>query len=116
MDFKTPSGKIEILNPRESIPLITYTEPYGDDEPFWLIIGNDIRILDSSFCELEFDDSELMKLQCIQMMLHYITLIISDAVEIYNNRGAVRIKVYLDDTVQRGTAVTLWCMVAISVQ
>ena len=107
MDFKTPSGKIEILNPRESIPLITYTEPYGDDEPFWLIIGNDIRILDSSFCELEFDDSELMKLRMHPDDAALYNINNSDAVEIYNNRGAVRIKVYLDDTVQRGTLVTL---------
>lgn len=107
MDFKTPSGKIEILNPRESIPLITYTEPYGDDEPFWLIIGNDIRILDSSFCELEFDDSELMKLRMHPDDAALYNINSSDAVEIYNNRGAVRIKVYLDDTVQRGTLVTL---------
>lgn len=107
MDFKTPSGKIEILNHRESIPLITYTEPYGDDEPFWLIIGNDIRILDSSFCELEFDDSELMKLRMHPDDAALYNINNSDAVEIYNNRGAVRIKVYLDDTVQRGTLVTL---------
>lgn len=107
MDFKTPLGKIEILNPRESIPLITYTEPYGDDEPFWLIIGNDIRILDSSFCELEFDDSELMKLRMHPDDAALYNINNSDAVEIYNNRGAVRIKVYLDDTVQRGTLVTL---------
>ena len=107
MDFKTPSGKIEILNPRESIPLITYTEPYGDDEPFWLIIGNDIRILDSSFCELEFDDPELMKLRMHPDDAELYNIYNSDAVEIYNNRGAVRIKVYLDDTVQRGTLVTL---------
>ena len=107
MDFKTPSGKIEILNLRESIPLITYTEPYGDDEPFWLIIGNDIRILDSSFCELEFDDSELMKLRMHPDDAALYNINNSDAVEIYNNRGAVRIKVYLDDTVQRGTLVTL---------
>lgn len=107
MDFKTPSGKIEILNPRESIPLITYTEPYGDDEPFWLIVGNDIRILDSSFCELEFDDLELMKLRMHPDDAVLYNINNSDAVEIYNNRGAVRIKVYLDDTVQRGTLVTL---------
>lgn len=107
MDFKTPSGKIEILNPREQIPLITYTEPYGDDEPFWLIIGNDIRILDSSFCELEFDDPELMKLRMHPDDAALYDINNRDVVEIYNNRGAVRIKVYLDTTVQRGTLVTL---------
>ena len=107
MNFKTPSGKIEILNHREQIPLITYTEPYGDDEPFWLIIGNDIRILDSSFCELEFDDSELMKLRMHPDDATLYNINNRDVVEIYNNRGAVRIKVYLDTTVQRGTLVTL---------
>ena len=107
MDFKTPSGKIEILNPREQIPLITYTEPYGDDEPFWLIIGNDIRILDSSFCELEFDDPELMKLRMHPDDAALYNINNRDVIEIYNNRGAVRIKVYLDTTVQRGTLVTL---------
>ena len=107
MDFKTPSEKIEILNPREQIPLITYTEPYGDDEPFWLIIGNDIRILDSSFCELEFDDPELMKLRMHPDDAALYNINNRDVVEIYNNRGAVRIKVYLDTTVQRGTLVTL---------
>ena len=107
MDFKTPSGKIEILNPREHIPLITYTEPYGDDEPFWLIIGNDIRILDSSFCELEFDDPELMKLRMHPDDAALYNINNRDVVEIYNNRGAVRIKVYLDTSVQRGTLVTL---------
>ena len=107
MNFKTPSGKIEILNHREQIPLITYTEPYGDDEPFWLIIGNDIRILDSSFCELEFDDSELMKLRMHPDDATLYNINNRDIVEIYNNRGAVRIKVYLDTTVQRGTLVTL---------
>ena len=107
MDFKTPSGKIEILNPREQIPLITYTEPYGDDEPFWLIIGNDIRILDSSFCELEFDDPELMKLRMHPDDAALYNINNRDVVEIYNERGVVRIKVYLDTTVQRGTLVTL---------
>ncbi|MDU6914374.1 MAG: molybdopterin-dependent oxidoreductase, partial [Veillonella sp.] len=63
MDFKTPSGKIELYNPQDVEPLIRYMPPYGDNAPFWLIIGNDIRILDSSFCELDFNDPELMKLR-----------------------------------------------------
>ena len=65
---------------------------------------------------LEFDDSELMKLRMHPDDAALYNINNSDAVEIYNNRGAVRIKVYLDDTVQRGTLVTLWRMVAISVQ
>ena len=42
------------------------------------------------------------------MMLHYITLLIVMLWETYNNRGAVRIKVYLDDTAQRGTISDPW--------
>ena len=107
LDFKTPSGKIEILNPQENIPLITYREPYGDGEPFWLIVGNDIRILDSSFCEMEFDDLELMKLRMNPDDARLYNINDGDVVEIYNIRGTVRIKVYLDAMVQRGTLVTL---------
>ena len=107
LDFKTPSGKIEILNPQENIPLITYREPYGDGEPFWLIVGNDIRILDSSFCEMEFDDPELMKLRMNPDDARLYNINDGDVVEIYNIRGIVRIKVYLDAMVQRGTLVTL---------
>ena len=44
-------------------PLIRYLPPYGDNATVLPIIGNDIRILDSSFCELDFDDPELMKLR-----------------------------------------------------
>ena len=44
MDFKTPSGKIELYNPHDVEPLIRYLPPYGDSAPFWLVIGNDIRI------------------------------------------------------------------------
>ena len=48
MDLKTPSGKIELYNPHDVEPPNCYLPPYGDDAPFWLIIGNDIRILDSA--------------------------------------------------------------------
>lgn len=51
MNFKTPSGKIEILNPAEKMPLPDYFPAYGDDAEFWLINAPDARILDSSFNE-----------------------------------------------------------------
>lgn len=38
MDFKTPSGKIELYNPQDVEPLIRYMPPYGDNAPFWLIM------------------------------------------------------------------------------
>lgn len=107
LDFKTPSGKIELYNPNDVEPLIRYLPPYGDNAPFWLVIGNDIRILDSSFCELEFDDPELMKLRINPEDAKVYNINDGDEVEIYNNRGSVKIKVYYDEEVQRGTLVTL---------
>ncbi|MDU2154613.1 molybdopterin-dependent oxidoreductase [Veillonella sp.] len=107
MDFKTPSGKIELYNPQDVEPLIRYMPPYGDNAPFWLIIGNDIRILDSSFCELEFNDPELMKLRIHPEDAKMYNINDGDEVEIYNDRGSVKIKAYYDDEVQRGTLVTL---------
>lgn len=107
LDFKTPSGKIELYNPQDEEPLIRYLPPYGDNAPFWLIIGNDIRILDSSFCELEFDESELMKLRINPEDAKLYNINNGEEVEIYNNRGSVKIKAYYDEDIQRGTLVTL---------
>ncbi len=50
-DFKTPSGKIEILNTSQAEPLPGYREPHGDDADYWLINAPDIRLLNSSFNE-----------------------------------------------------------------
>lgn len=107
MDFKTPSGKIELYNPQDVEPLIRYMPPYGDNAPFWLINGNDIRILDSSFCELDFNDPELMKLRIHPEDAKMYNINDGAEVEIYNHRGSVKIKAYYDDEVQRGTLVTL---------
>lgn len=107
MDFKTPSGKIELYNPQDVEPLIRYMSPYGDNAPFWLINGNDIRILDSSFCELDFNDPELMKLRIHPEDAKMYNINDGAEVEIYNDRGSVKIKAYYDDEVQRGTLVTL---------
>jgi anaerobic selenocysteine-containing dehydrogenase len=51
--YKTPSGKIEILNPRESHPLPCYLPPYGGDHPFRLMTGPSLYALNSSFRERE---------------------------------------------------------------
>lgn len=116
MDFKTPSGKIELYNPQDVEPLIRYMPPYGDNAPFWLIIGNDIRILDSSFCELDFNDPELMKLRIHPEDAKMYNINDGAEVEIYNDRGSVKIKAYYDDEVQRGTLVTLGVWLAISIK
>jgi anaerobic selenocysteine-containing dehydrogenase len=51
--FKTPSGKIEILNPKESYPLPCYLPPYEGDHPFRLMTGPSLYALNSSFRERE---------------------------------------------------------------
>ncbi len=49
--FRTPSGKIEILNPKESHPLPLYIPPYGGDDPFCLMAAPSFYALNSSFRE-----------------------------------------------------------------
>jgi anaerobic selenocysteine-containing dehydrogenase len=51
--FKTPSGRIEILNPKESHPLPCYLPPYKGDYPFRLMTGPSLYALNSSFRERE---------------------------------------------------------------
>jgi anaerobic selenocysteine-containing dehydrogenase len=49
--YRTPSGKIEILNPKESRPLPGYLPPYGGDYPFRLMTAPSLYALNSSFRE-----------------------------------------------------------------
>ena len=49
--YRTPSGKIEVLNPREPRPLPDYMPPYGGDQPFRLMTGPARYGLNSSFRE-----------------------------------------------------------------
>lgn len=49
--YKTPSQKIELLNPLEDEPLPRYVEPHGDDAPFWLMTAPSLYLLNSSFNE-----------------------------------------------------------------
>jgi anaerobic selenocysteine-containing dehydrogenase len=51
--FKTPSGKIEILNSKESHPLPCYLPPYEGDYPFRLMASPSFYALNSSFRERE---------------------------------------------------------------
>jgi len=53
MQFKTPSGKIEINNPRESRPLPVYFPPFGGEFPFRLMTAPSLFGLNSSFRERE---------------------------------------------------------------
>jgi anaerobic selenocysteine-containing dehydrogenase len=51
--FRTPSGKIEILNPKESHPLPCYFSPYAGHYPFRLMTSPSFYALNSSFRERE---------------------------------------------------------------
>ena len=51
--FRTPSGKIEILNPREPHPLPCYLPPYGGDYTFRLMTAPSFYALNSTFRERE---------------------------------------------------------------
>ena len=108
LQIKTPSQKIEILNPLETEPLPIYKEPYGDDCEFWLINGPDLRILDSSFCERYCQsDQELMRLFMNNHDMKRLGISDGDTVELYNARGSLKINAYESDIVNEGSVVTL---------
>ena len=49
--FRTPSGKVEILNPNEPHSLPCYLPPHGGSDPFRLMTGPSVYALNSSFRE-----------------------------------------------------------------
>jgi anaerobic selenocysteine-containing dehydrogenase len=49
--FRTPSGKVEILNPKQPHPLPLYIPPYGGNEPFYVMAAPSFYALNSSFRE-----------------------------------------------------------------
>ena len=51
--YKTPSGKIEILNPKEAQPLPCYLPPHGGKEPYRLMTAPSLYALNTSFRERE---------------------------------------------------------------
>jgi anaerobic selenocysteine-containing dehydrogenase len=51
--YKTPSGKLEILNPKEAHPLPCYLPPHGGKEPYRLMTAPSLYALNSSFRERE---------------------------------------------------------------
>ncbi len=51
--YKTPSGKIEILNPKDAQPLPCYLPPHGGKEPYHLMTAPSLYALNSSFRERE---------------------------------------------------------------
>jgi anaerobic selenocysteine-containing dehydrogenase len=52
-DWRTPSGKLEIINPALSTPLPQYLEPHGGPYPLKLIAAPSVETLNSIFLERE---------------------------------------------------------------
>ncbi len=109
LDFKTPSGKIEILNPSLDRQLPDYLPPHlvEDKEDFILINSPDPRILDSSFNERE----ELTKGNIMVLLLNpadgqRLHLQDGDAVMAENTQGQAEFTVKLSARVQTGTVVS----------
>lgn len=107
LHFATPSGKIEIKNPRCQPPLPDYLPPHKDSEPFHLINAPDMRILDSSFNERD----ELTRDNIMTLLIHPEDaaargLQDGDPVRARNQRGHAHFTLKLSDCVNRGTLVT----------
>ena len=66
LDFRTPSGKLEIWNPAHEPALPDYQPPTGDAAAFHFVNAPDPRILDSSFNERE----ELTRSHTMELMMH----------------------------------------------
>ena len=107
LHFATPSGKIEIQNPRCQPPLPDYLPPHKNSEPFHLINAPDMRILDSSFNERD----ELTRGNIMTLLIHPEDAVArglhdGDPVRARNKRGHAHFTLKLSDRVNRGTLVT----------
>lgn len=98
MNFLTPSGKIEIRNDQEAMPLPDYVPPHGDDGAYQLVNSPDPRILDSSFNER--DELTATKTQTLWMHpadaaaanLHE-----GEQVVAFNERGGVEFTLHITE-------------------
>lgn len=106
--YKTPSGKIEIFNPRDAEPLPRYNQPHGDDAPFWLMSAPGLYSLNSSFNERP---DLLSKREGMYLMMNP-----SDAAQkglahqqeviAFNQRGEVTFILQITPKVPRGVVVS----------
>ena len=109
LQFKTPSGKIEILNPRIEPQLPDYFPAHseGDEGGFILINAPDPRILDSSFNEREeLTRGNIMTLQINPAEAQRLGLSDGEQVLGKNSLGEAVFTLKVTDKVSCGTAVT----------
>ena len=113
LDFKTPSGKIEIFNPKLKPALPDYFPPhYAEDEGEFILINSpDPRVLDSSFNEREeLTRGNIMVLQLHPEDARRLGLTEGDRVRAKNRQGEAVFTLKVSSGVARGTAVSegLW--------
>lgn len=105
--FRTPSGKIEILNTEEEDQLPKYNRPHGDDGEFWLVNSPDMRLLNSSFNEREdLTKTDKMLLKMNPEDAARMKLKEDQLVSVYNERGEVIFKLEITTKVPKGIVVT----------
>ena len=106
--FKTPSGKIEIYNPKDPEPIPRYIEPHKGEEPFWLMNPPSLYSLNSSFNERP----ELLHQKGeMTLMMHPADAAakgFADGQQViaFNAQGQVEFKLVITDKTPAGTVVT----------
>ncbi|SMC97794.1 molybdopterin-dependent oxidoreductase [Sporomusa malonica] len=106
-EFKTASGKIEILNENEAEPLPKFVKPHGDKADFWLVNAPDMRLLNSSFNER--DDLTQTNKMLLKMNPEDAAgkgLKNGQLVTAYNERGEVTFILEVTTSVPAGVVVT----------
>ena len=105
--FLTPSGKIEIRNPRLEEPLPDFRPPHGGAYPLRLLTGASRRLLNSSFCERDelrsIEGGMLLKLGPEEAAAR--DLVDGQPVIAWNDLGEVRFILRISDRVPAGAAV-----------
>lgn len=106
--FLTPSGKIEIYNPKDAEMLPHYFEPYGDDAPFYLMSTPSVYSLNSSFNERPdlLSKKEAAYLQMNPKDAEMKNLLDGQRVIAFNERGEVQLILKRTTKVPVGVVVT----------
>ena len=105
--YKTSSGKIEIVNPRQAVPLPDWFPPYGGSGAFCLMTAPSLYTLNSSFNE----SAELvtkkgpMALAMNPVDAERLALVGGQQVIAYNELGEVQFLLKTTDTVPCGVLV-----------
>ena len=104
--FKTPSGKLRIVNPQEKEPVPCYKEPYGGDFPLNLISIPDCSTLNSIFLERR---DLVEKRGPAALLLHPLDaaergIREGDSVTAWNDLAQVDFQAVLTDQIAKGTA------------